>query len=321
MMPSDPGALGDWLAVSRLQPLPQSITPVHDETVTSYLMRLAQANSMNGYHLIDYLRGSTSPRIPVPPEVVITTSGQPAQSMRYAILELCSAQELASMSVTGRPRPHSSITFVKCTRCTRARGIYHPVTCWRRAEDVICRRHRRWIAGPTQIDLAGFDDILQANRQHRRLIRRHGRFTVHRAFEQAHSIVDEWATRGYHRGQVDRLMHRFHGPSWRVPPDDSTLQAAKYPPTVALTRLLASPFWKALALDVTGNAMFVQEVRRTAEPDYIWESSSYSRYTDPLRRMFREEPEERALEARQAEHRRAYNLPEPLSDTIGSDQL
>jgi hypothetical protein len=63
---------------------------------------------MQPYYFIDYVKGSTKPKALTPPDVVITLSGQPANSLRYAILELCTPPELAAMNVAGRPRAISA---------------------------------------------------------------------------------------------------------------------------------------------------------------------------------------------------------------------
>lgn len=305
------GVLSDWPAVNLRRPLPRTVRPVHDETVHSYLWRLAEANSMHPYYFIDYVKGSTKLKAPIPPNVVITLSGQPANSLRYAILELCTPQELAATNVAGRPRPGSSIEAAKCARCTHTRGIYDRVGCWIRSEDVICLHHRRWVTGSEQLDLTGHEDIILANRRHRRLIRRHGRTAASRAFKQASSIVEEWAERQNNRGYIDERMHRFHGREWRVLLDDPTLLASKYLPTVALTRLLASSYWKTLALHPTGNTTFVNEVRRTVAPRYIWDPHYYRNYREPLARTILNEHDEYGQEALVAELRRLQNRPEP----------
>ncbi|MFI0453509.1 hypothetical protein [Actinomadura sp. 6N118] len=313
--------LSDWASAHLLKPLPRTVRPIHDETVTSYLRRLAEANSMHGYYLTDYLRGTKNHKVPIPPELVITLSGQPAHSLRYAMLELCTAEELTTMKVAGRPRPRTSSTWAKCTRCTHARSVYEPVTCWQRSEDVICHWHRRWTPGTQQLDLTEHTDIIRVNRTHRRLIRRHGRTAVHRAFITASHIVSEWVERNSYRGYFDQIMERFHGPEWHVRIEDPTYLASKYVPTVALTRLIASPRWRALALDPVGNAIFVNEMRRTVDPNYVWDPVPSWRRVEPLARMFRDEQRDREREARHAELRRIHNLPEPRGETIESDEL
>jgi hypothetical protein len=65
------------------------------------------------------------------------------------------------------------------------------------------------------------------------------------------------------------------------------------PPTVALTRLLAVPYWRSLALNnPDGDPIFVNEMRRTVAPSYYWEPSAYYRYYEPVVRWFMDEREE-----------------------------
>ena len=106
-------------------------------------------------------------------------------------------------------------------------------------------------------------------------------------------------------------MRRFHGSNWSVGHDDPTWLAAQYLLAVPLARLLASPDWKALALHPQGNAAFVAEVRRTIDPDYVWNPYPYWRYIEPLARTLLEEREDAEGLATLAEYRRTHGRPEP----------
>jgi hypothetical protein len=151
----------------------------------------------------------------------------------------------------------------KCARCTAAQGIDGTVLCWTRVEDVVCLRHRRWTGGSRQLDLTGHDDIIEASRRHRRLIRRHGRVAATRAFNQADNIVLEWTERRTYDVRVDERLHRFHGDSFRILKDDPTVRASRYPSAVALARLLVSPRWTQLALEPDDSTAFAP---RSAAP-------------------------------------------------------
>lgn len=268
-----------WPAAALLRPLPCTVAPVHDEIADSYLGRLARANSMKPPELARCVKASTDIS-----ETVITLSGQPPASMRYAILELCSPRELAAMNITGRPRPGYSTRGGKCARCARTSD---PVTCWKRSEDAICLRHQRWTVGNYQLDLAGHEDIIRAGRQHRQMIRQHGRAAAGPAFTRACRIIAEWASRGHYNHRFGQLIRRFHDRGQPVPFNDPAISVASYLPAVALTRLLVSPRWKALALHPAGNDKFVDEVRRTVEPTYKWDPSPRWRYVDPLVRALK----------------------------------
>jgi hypothetical protein len=257
------------------QPLPRPVRPVLDETIDSYLHRLCEANCIARESLRRQLQERRT--TPIDVAMLATLSGQQPEVLRYAMLELCTSRELASMHVAGRPRPGAIGTF-KCRLCTHSRQVTDWVTCWRRSEDVICHHHRRWTAGHDDegLDLTGQPDILQANRQHQRLISRHGRRTVYNAFTQAKEICDEWIER-----------HRFISHADFSQP---AVSAALYPQVIGLTRLLASPYWRPLAVrDQAGNEAFVTELRRTVHPGYTWNPNPYYRYFEPLVRLYRDE--------------------------------
>jgi hypothetical protein len=84
-------------------------------------------------------------------------------------------------------------------------------------------------------------------------------------------------------------MQAFHGPRWRDNDEAwrQTFDAAIYPQAVALTRLLASPYWRQHILKGWRSPnTFVAELRRTVAPDYVWGSYPHIRWRrnheDPL---------------------------------------
>jgi len=123
-------------------------------------------------------------------------------------------------------------------------------------------------------NLTAQPEILTAHRRHRRLIRRHGRDTVMRAFRDARYICLGWRLDGIPDDGYARRMEIFHGPGWRDRGDDEiqTSDAAAYQQAVALTRLLASPCWREriLGKDRLWPEEFEAEVRRAVAPGYIW---------------------------------------------------
>jgi hypothetical protein len=296
------------------QPLPRPVRPVLDETATSYLHRLCQANCLAQEALSRRLREHRD--APLQVGLLATLSGQRPEVLHYAMLELCTSQELASMHVAGRPRPGAIGTF-KCRLCTHSRQVTDWVKCWRRAEDVICHQHCRWTAGHDEegLDLTRQPDILQANRRHRRLINRYGRRAVFNAFTQASEICNEWIERHRFTGHADfgRRMRLFLGPGWRADFSQPAVSAALYPQVVSLTRLLASPYWRPLAVrDQAGNEAFVAELRRTVRPGYTWNPNPYHRYFEPIVRLYRDEQDS-------AEYAIRYKTTQPI-DTVESSE-
>ena len=110
-----------------------------------------------------------------------------------------------------------------------------------------------------------------------------------RAFRDAQHICIGWRLDGLPDPGFDRRMEIFCGPGW----DDrdewapQAFDAATYPQSVALARLLASPYWRARILgnDWAWHDEFTAELRRTVAPDYTWD------YRPPARwRRSRDDP-------------------------------
>ncbi|TMR10111.1 hypothetical protein ETD85_60800 [Nonomuraea zeae] len=224
-----------------LQLLPRRPAPILDETLDSYLNRLATANHLEPSSLRELLSGSRLKSVPVPPHRLARLTGYPQRSLRYAILELCTPDELGSMKLDGRPRPgeaHQCRSF--CGSCLLKHDVSpnngSPVR-WHHFEDVICWRHRRWIAfsGETaepQPRLHHVEDVLHANRQHRRLCRRYGRKALMTAFHDADYIFSSWTSAGRHQERFGKRMVTLAGQDWKLTTNQhGPAQAAgRYPP-------------------------------------------------------------------------------------------
>jgi hypothetical protein len=70
-------ALPGRAATALQRPLPRSVRPVRDETLESYLWRLASANALNPHYFTMYVKGSKKPKAPHP-------AGRGAQAERPA---------------------------------------------------------------------------------------------------------------------------------------------------------------------------------------------------------------------------------------------
>jgi hypothetical protein len=260
----------DWPLM--LRPLPHLVAPFRDETITSYLHRLAAGNRIDPAGLRYLLARSDRKDAPVPLGRLAAITGLPCQSLAYALPQICTPAELAGLHLRDRPRARPGWAFLACRACVAGQ----PVIRWALHDDVICSRHRRWISRyHEQPDLTRQPQILHAYQRHRRLIRRHGRDPVMRAFRDAQHICIGWRLNELPDPGFDRRMEIFHGPGW----DDRdewaphTRDAATYPQSVALARLLASPYWRERILGTgwAGHDEFTAELRRTVAPGYTWD--------------------------------------------------
>lgn len=265
------------------QPLPRTVTPLPRELVSSYIHRLADANLLNAEALRVAITGDRRARATPRIAVLERLSSFPANTLRHALPELQSPREQYPLFRDGPG----------CTLCCAARGATRPYRVWRQGpDDVLCRRHRRWITGDEngwnrdeQPSLADLPEIFRAHRLHRRLIRRHGRNDTSGAFHTATWILDEWRKSGAYDYSAttgfDQRVTTLLGSEWQTLPEGSTVTiAARYPQQVALARLLVSPFWKNLALqdhleadrprleDRRSLANTIYQYRRTTGPSW-----------------------------------------------------
>jgi hypothetical protein len=181
----------DWPLM--LRPLPRLVAPFRDETITSYLRRLAGPNHIDPAGLRRLLARSHHTDAPVPLGRLTAITAMPWRSLAYAMPQICTPAELAGLHVQNRPRPRDGWSFTACRPCADSQ----PVTRWALHDEVICARHRRWISqSRAQPDLAAQPEILHAHRRHRRLIRRHGRDPVMRALRDAQRICVGWRLDG-----------------------------------------------------------------------------------------------------------------------------
>ena len=194
-----------------LRPLPRLVAPFRNETITSYLHRLAGGNRIDPAGLRYLLARSDRKDAPVPLGRLAAITGLPCQSLAWAMPQICTPAELSSLHLRDRPRARPGWAFLACRACVAGQ----PVIRWALHDDVVCSRHRRWISRyHEQPDLTRQPEILHAHQRHRRLIRRHGRDPVMRAFRDAQHICIGWRLNGLPDPGFDRRMEIFCGPGW-----------------------------------------------------------------------------------------------------------
>jgi TniQ len=256
-----------------LRPVPRTVAPFPGETTTSYLRRLAVANCCDEKALRVYISGKAGEIFPFPADRLAAAAGRDVGALRLAIPDLSAGRKRSR----GFPNTysHRQDDGLACRLCAAAKGITEPVRCWKQPENVICLRHQRWIgigfgAESEQPDLAGHPDILRAHKRHLRLVRRLGRDAVAMGYAVADEICRKWISTK-HLG-FERRAPIFDGDYWQLHRTAPTVDVAIYPEVVALTRLLASPYWQARAQagNPEGQQRFAAEVCRSVAPGYQW---------------------------------------------------
>ena len=87
----------DWPVL--LRPLPRSVAPFRDETISSYLARLATANRLAPAALRALLAGSDRNDAPVPLIRLAAVTGMPRAALAHAMPQICTADELAGVHI------------------------------------------------------------------------------------------------------------------------------------------------------------------------------------------------------------------------------
>ncbi|MGV4926395.1 TniQ family protein [Streptomyces sp. BHT-5-2] len=233
----------------QLRQLPVSPGPIHNETLGSYLHRLAVANNRPAGPLARLLG-------PLPPEFsplsntttgwtshsverLATLSGRPAARLARALPALADflnpdASGSHSDRVIGRP----------CRCCTASRSPSASVVITLSpAHQHVCLRHRLWTRSTHDIPLAHLPEVLHAQRRLDRFARRHRK--MRQALDVGCKIVDEWSASGMpidlRREWTDRLDRiEAHSASKMIPAEDRHRLAA-FPEIVVLATLVLDP--------------------------------------------------------------------------------
>lgn len=233
-----------------LRPLPRRITPLPNEVLATFLVNLSRCNGLPDTAAKQVIAETSCG----PLAAIAHLTGLGASALTAALPEL---RQTSPAQAAKRSQPGSlgfDGTTVACTSCTRRRGDGHPTRVWTHHHDTICWPHTRWVGSPImhsdqQFNASHHPNILAANRQHHRLVRRyHSRGAD--AFCRAISLIDRWH-RSHGLPAVHALQHKLrsahsqlHTPASLTSAD---LQAALYPPAVRLAYLIATPDWLAHA--------------------------------------------------------------------------
>lgn len=274
------------VGVALLRPLPVTVAPAHRETLDSYVARLAAANGMDRALLRAHIAADPRRGTALPVARLAVVSGRTSEVLVQAIPELELSARPARV-VRGALAVRYGSPRRECRRCAVARGRPQPATVHAGHHEAVCRTHRLWLGDGYVDDRGGQPDlsrqlaIVRANVAHRRLVCRHGSGRVVRAYREAAWVCQRWHEYHDHDDEFVELLTGFHGPGWNLASTDPSIQAARYPQIVALTRLLASPYWRARA-QASNPTGFVVEVRRTVASRYVWTLASSYRRFDPL---------------------------------------
>jgi hypothetical protein len=207
-------SINDWLASRPPPPLPRTVTLVQDETVGSYLRRLAAANHQDPDTLRRYLRHPPGPhrRHTISPHRLAAASRHPVELLTTRLHRLAN---------TGRSAAHfDRHVRLACRDCMTQRGITEPVWCALPEPLAVCPRHHLWL-GPGnsshrhQHDLRRFPEIHHAQRRHLRLHHQHDTGAMHEAFDYADRCIQRAMLNALWTPQQRRRLQTLSPATWR----------------------------------------------------------------------------------------------------------
>lgn len=264
--------------------LPRAVSLFPDETVDSFIARLAAANHVEVEELRALLDVRMLKKTPITAlrEPLAIVSGHSERRLTLALPEFIEQKNTDVPGLIDRPLINDRLTpRSACRRCVRRAGIAEPVICWMTHDRNVCLRHWLWTGegcrqASDQVDVTPLPATVLAQRQHRNLIARHGRRWVNLAFHDAKKIYFDWKER-YGFGPKEAIARRMAilaSPSGKPVPDNIALAVGFHPEIVALSGLLASDHWERTALRNGGLAAFLGEVSARGilggyEPDGI----------------------------------------------------
>lgn len=233
-----------------LRVLPAKFGPLHQETLGSYLNRLASANRLQVTtlsalildrnwscgHDTDFCPYWTPDAF----ERLAQLISRPVRALTHALPRV----QLDALSSPWKPSGDGHLRPI-CHGCSARRGWQGLAIRRCHHHETICRRHRRWIARSREFDLRLLPWTHPAHLAHSRLVRRHGPSTVDRAFRDAlHEIARQFNRFGRSPTQLtwhDRLETIGEDPYGNpFQPTSERLEIVTYPEAIELAASLAT---------------------------------------------------------------------------------
>ncbi|MER7828477.1 TniQ family protein [Streptomyces sp. NPDC096097] len=267
------------------------VTPFHDETVASFIHRIAAANHVSDKDLRELLGVRMLKRTPITAliEPLSIVTGFNESLLRLALPEFGPEAVSNEPGHFGRPLAQRmrSLERPACRRCVHAAGITGQVNRWTTHEKNVCLRHRLWIGdgcveADDQIDISILTSTIRAQRHHRNLIPRHGRRQVRDAFSGARSVfislVENRSADPF--GVIAEARLHLRDVGGQPAPPSTALGILFHPQIVTLTGLLANREWVRrarrsghvgwLAGEVTRRGILVGYRPEKADPLFQW---------------------------------------------------
>jgi hypothetical protein len=232
--------------------LPRPVTPVTGEVLISYLTRLAHANHLTLTEVLAVLPSWFSTKISnrddrAQHHMLIPAAAEALRALAHltGTTPAGLARALPAFGTAGTHSPVRATTA--CHRCAARHGIHQPVPVHLPAHHKVCTRHGIWLsdAGQPQLDLAACPEIITAQHQASRLLRRCTPQELMLAYQAAATAIPPWPAspaaiplHWRHRLLTLQTVNHHHG----TPTDhDAYTHAAIYPDAVAIAAAALRP--------------------------------------------------------------------------------
>ena len=225
--------------------LPRPVAPVTGEELISYLTRLAGVNHLALTEVLAVLPSWFSTKIGNRDDRAQHHMLIPAAAEALDALARLTGATTASLAralpAFGTAGVHSPVrATTACRRCAARHGIHQPVPVHLPAHRKVCTRHGIWLSdvGQPQLDLAARPEIIAAQRQASRLLRRCTPQELMLAYQAAARAIPPWPSspaaiplHWRHRLLTLQTANHHYG----TPTDlDAYTHAAIYPDAIAL---------------------------------------------------------------------------------------
>jgi hypothetical protein len=232
--------------------LPRPVTPITGEALISYLTRLAHANYLTLTEVLTVLPPWFSTKISNRDDRARHHMLIPATAEALRALAHLTGTPAASLARalpafgTANPRSPARATTA-CRRCAARRGIHQPVPVHLPAHHKVCTRHGIWLSDTSQpqLDLAACPEIIAAQHQANRLLRRYTPQELMLAYQATAKAVSPWPTSPAaipHHWRHRLLILQTANHRYGTPTDhDAYTHAAIYPDAIALAAARLNP--------------------------------------------------------------------------------
>ncbi|MEV8328436.1 TniQ family protein [Kitasatospora sp. NPDC056731] len=237
--------------------LPLTVRPLAEETVISFVTRLASANEIPAATLFRHLAPCHPGRRIIDMDAVLSLESLE----RLAVLSGRDTDALARTLPGQDHTPHTPLELgrpglrwfrthprpqLACLLCTSRRGISDAVRVRVKDGRRVCRVHRRWTDG-LQRDLAKMPEIIDAHARYRALLDGPRRLRAPTMVWKAQCIALNWSWERMHPVLSERWAVRARKLNIAFPYrgyDSPAAQCVVFPETVALAETLCHPDWR-----------------------------------------------------------------------------